>query len=280
MKKGPEGFEHLGEMDLGKLPEYWAKSLKIADHIETIEARWGRDAGLTDRKFDEAQPAGHRCYFAAYGYLQSGAEHIDALRGLLTLHGATPRAPWTLLRSIYEAGFWSCWLLEPDQGLERRRRGLRVEARSWKERKNFYDTFLRTDLAKRDEVRLDHAKDLEAYKKDAKDLTMSWDTVLQKVNVVAALEELQVVKAMEPLMQAGTIAMWRSLSGMQHNLIYALVMSSDRRHEQKIHGGVRAQLSINDERFQVATMAAMQLFVAGQNLYVTRSSRVAPPATS
>lgn len=138
----PRGMHRMGEMDLGSVPSQWERIFALADDVERCEAPRS-DLGFTARKYDESQPAGHRGYILAYGHIQAGLEHIDALRGLLQHHGATPRAPWTLMRAIFEAGFWTTWLMEPVDGLVRRQRGLRLEVRGMVERTNFYDDFLR-----------------------------------------------------------------------------------------------------------------------------------------
>jgi len=93
---------------------------------------------LTARKIDQAQPAGHRGYMLANAHIGSGLEHIATLRHLFVEYGVTPRVPWTLLRSVYEAGFWSTWILEPRDGAARRLRGLRAEVRGMRERREFY----------------------------------------------------------------------------------------------------------------------------------------------
>src|SRR5689334_1447116 len=115
-------MENMGSLDMGETERHWNAIFEIAERLDDAEDK--ADVGLTARKFDEAQPAGHRAYMLASGHILTGLEHIDALRSLITSFGATPRAPWTLLRAVFEAGFWSTWLMEPDDGLTRRQRGL------------------------------------------------------------------------------------------------------------------------------------------------------------
>lgn len=89
-------------------------------------------------RIDERQTAGRRVYMGAQRCLSSAWDNHDALLALLRHHGATQFAPWNLLRPTFEASFYALWLLDPDDSLERRRRGLRFEWLDELEHRTYY----------------------------------------------------------------------------------------------------------------------------------------------
>lgn len=260
-------------MDLGALPQQWEQMDLLAKRMQTVSKQPPHSAVLTDRRFDESQPAGHRGWINAHAYIQGGMEHLDALRFMLSNFGATPRVPWTILRSVFESGFWAAWLLDPDDGLERRRRGLRLEVRGSIERKNVYDAHLKHDPHERDRVASGHLLDETTYRREATQLGMTWEATKRKITTVDELPKLSAVAALgsdsDPM-----IGIWRSLSGLQHGYAYALVMNSTRVGEQRtILGGAEQTLTISDHAFQAQGVAANHLMVSAMNLYIRRSTR-------
>ena len=256
----PHGMQSMGEMDLGEVPRQWDQILSLAPQLEQIDR-----SGSTGRPADSPQarrgqsrrpPRLYQRHDADHLY---GVEHIEALIGLLTKHGATPRAPWTLMRPVFEAGFWATWLLEPAEGLERRKRGLRIEVRSMLARTAYYEDMLRTQPRQRDNLAADHLKDERVYRAEADALGLTWSQAKDKTrsNVVDELSKLLVVRNMDPDVRGPIVAAWRVLSGLQHGYAYALVSSSTKHEAEQILGGEERQLlSISDTNFQAFATAS------------------------
>jgi hypothetical protein len=254
------------------MPQHWppgdplgtfeaTELFRQCDQVRELEAELQRveastDLGFTARKFDEAKTAGHRPYILAGSHIGNGIEHIEVLRQLFLGPGITPRAPWTLLRSVFESGFWAAWVLEPEDSLERRRRGLCGEVRSLVERNNFYTAFLKYQPKERDAIAADHLKDEQVFRRE-----------------VDELGRLRSIADMEPEVRAATNAMWRSLSGMQHGHAYAVVLNSEVHDSVPIQGGARQTLTIKDEMFVAAAGAANILMAAAISLYIRRATR-------
>lgn len=109
-------------MDLGNLHIYWQaidQEFKALDALPSLEGR----RLLSARAFDQAQVAGPRTYMEVTRYLGVARDNHLALLALLKHHGATLWAPWSLLRPTFETSFYAAWLLDPDDGRERRTRG-------------------------------------------------------------------------------------------------------------------------------------------------------------
>jgi hypothetical protein len=261
----------MGELDLGEVPRQWDVIFRLADEVDQCEQ--SVDQGLTARKFDQSHNGGHRGYILASGHIQSGLEHIEAMRSLLEHHGATPRAPWTLLRAVFESGFWATWLMEPTDGLVRRRRGLQLEVRGMVERTNFYDDFLRADPTERARVAAGHANHEKTYRAEATALGLEWGQAKNRIVLLDELKKLWLVRNLETELQGPTLAIWRSLSGMQHGYTYALLLHSDTDSEQPILGGQLARLTIKDSAFQALASSANLMLIEGMNLYLRRSRR-------
>lgn len=265
--------DDFGTLDLSSLIPQW-QALEAAE-LRVTEWERRRDTGLlTARKLDHGHPAGHRGYIAAYGYISSGMEHVGALQTLMATH-VTPRAPWTLLRSVFEAGFWAAWLLDPDDGPTRRRRGLQVEVQGMKQRKAFYDTALGHSSKDHAVATADHAGHFRTYRDEADKLGIKWEALNNRINVANELPKLRVVRLMEAPLQAAVAATWRSLSGMQHGYAYALVINSDGHAlgARDVQGGRMQTFTINDDAFLSSAAAANHLLRTGMDLFVERCSR-------
>lgn len=272
MTRDDDGPASYGHLDLSGVIQQWDGLRKFErELLKPADQR--TDLGLTARKFDEAQPAGHRVYIGAGSQISNGLEHIDALQTLLQ-HSATPRAPWTLLRSVYEAGFWACWLLEPNDGQTRRRRGLHAEVQSMKQRAAFYATFLRYKSEEPAKATRDHPRHEQTYRAECASLGLPWSLVSNKINVIDELDKLRYVQGLEKDIRAALQATWRSLSGMQHGHAYALMINSDMQPGvTKIAGGALGTITIKDEAFVAAVSAANMLLLESMKLYVLRCTR-------
>jgi len=88
---------------------------------------WKTNRVLSARAFDEARPAGRRTYMEVTRYLGVARDNHEALLAVLEHHGATLWAPWSLLRPTFETALLAAWILDPEDGRERRARGLRCE---------------------------------------------------------------------------------------------------------------------------------------------------------
>jgi hypothetical protein len=263
----------MGTFDASAFVKQWDQVRAMAQLVDSVDKK-GPGQDLTARRFDEAQPAGHRPYMVASGYIAAAVEHVEVLREMVLNQHLTPRAPWTLLRSVFEAGFWSTWVLEPDDGLERRRRGLRVEVRGMAERTAFYDSLLMYDPQKRAEVATGHAEHERSYRAEAEQLDLPWKHAKNRIVLFDELKKLREVSEMEPGVRAATYAMWRSLSGLQHGYPYAVMLHSQIHNMKAITGGERATITINESHFLAAATAAHSLLVSGMNRYIRLSTRV------
>lgn len=127
-------------MDLANLAEYWQIIDVEFDAIDRLPSLAATHT-LSARAFDEAQVAGHRPYIEATRYLGVARDNHDALLAVLKHHGATVWAPWSLLRPTFESAFLAAWVLDPDDGRERRARGLRCEVLDTYEQKHHRAAF-------------------------------------------------------------------------------------------------------------------------------------------
>lgn len=263
----------VGNLDLSVLGKQWAALDTFEQVIERTERQFETSRLLTARKIDEGQVAGHRPYIAARAHLDGGMEHVHALQDLFEHVGASPRAPWTLLRSVFEAGFWATWILEPHDGELRRQRGLRVEARGLAERDNYYRALLINEPEALAVLEPEHAEQTRKLRDEASRLGLSWSKAKDRINVVFELERLETLRT-DPELRGPILGIWRSLSGMQHGYAYALMANSDMTDETPILGGARGTVSINDDAFIMAASGAHRLLLAGMTLLIERMTRL------
>lgn len=251
-------------MDLGDLPAYWQRVDQLFKSVDLLPANHHSPA-LTARKFDEAQPAGPRTYMAVQRYLSVAEDNHRALISLLTHYGAGPNAPWSLLRPMFECAFIACWILDPEEGRERRRRGLRVEARDHIEQRNHMRSYehlpevreLVAELLDRGKTNVE-----SVYRREADQLGIKWDRATQRVNVVQELPKLAMFKHDDPVIPATMVATWRMLSGYEHGLGYAMMAGSDLSGRTEVPGGFQVVLTVNDNAFVTASKATLMLLAA------------------
>ncbi|GAA2114871.1 hypothetical protein [Nocardioides bigeumensis] len=259
-----------GVLDLDNLPDYWELLDRRFAVIEALPDV-AKTPRLTARRFDEAQTAGHRTYFAATRYLGVAMDNHRALVGLMKHVGAGYVAPWSLLRPLFEAAFFACWILDPETGLDRRRRGLRCEVNDERERKNHLEAFkgvpqvsraITDELAERDRTVG------RTYRAEAKELGLPWSRAGERVNVVRELSTLRFVRTSnDPVMLAMLVSTWRMLSGIEHGLGYALLRASKATTEAVVPGGFVTRLTIDDTAFVTAWKStAYLLLVAFERL--------------
>jgi hypothetical protein len=264
-------YVSLGKFELGERPRKWALIDQLAAKVARLSEA-SPDRGLTARKFDLAQPAGHRVYIGAYSQLQSGWEHVEALRQLLQAQGSMPRAPWTLTRSIFESGFWATWILDPVDGLDRRRRALRMEVADHKQSKAFHRCFVMTS-EERARMLEGEAKAEQSYRSDAAAVGLEWSLAGSRPNLIDELHRLNELRSMGRESEDVVEGVWRALSGMQHGFAYALLAGSDAKPIVQIPGGQKMQVSSRDETFQTMNTVACMLLMIGMNQFVRRCER-------
>lgn len=248
-------------LNLQNLHAYW-------EAIDAAYARLGRlpdptrSPVLTSRKIDLAQPAGPRTYITAERYIGVAMDNHRALLALMKHHGVTPSAPWSLMRPIFECGFFASWILDPDDGLHRRHRGLRCDVQDEIQQRKHLQTFSAVpEVAKgvADALAARRAGPEAVYRREASDLGMKWETVTRRVIVVDELKKLSFVRTTgSPEFMEAT---WRMLSGYEHGLAWSMLRGSDMSSEIKVEGGYEVILTINDDAFVAASKCALALLL-------------------
>ncbi len=190
------GLVPTGEtLDLGTLPLYWRHVDELFEQLQALPDLTGSRL-LSARAFDEAQPAGPRTYMEVQRFLSVAQDNHYALLALLTSHGATVWAPWSLLRPVFETAFLAAWILDPDDGRTRRIRGLRCEVRDAYEQRKHLNTFAELPEVTEQMAVLRARTDAGAfatYRREAAELSVGWDT-LQKVDMTRELPRLTAAK--------------------------------------------------------------------------------------
>lgn len=263
----------VGKLELGRFPETWHYLEELQRVAESLDKRYAKDVGLCARKIDEAQPAGRRVYASAWQQLGAGMEHLQTLRHVLVQLGATPRTPWVLVRAMFEAGFWATWLLEPDDGMARRRRGLRFEVRAAADRETWLDSLLKQQPNERDELRRHHETHERNFRSEAEALGLSWAQARQRINVTEELPKLTAVRRLGTELDGAALAQWRGLSGLSHGSAYTMAFMSDMSNERRTPGGAEATFTINDAAFEGAAQTANLLLIEGFGLLIRRMER-------
>jgi hypothetical protein len=259
------------KMNLGNLPDYWRL---VGQEFKTLEGLPSLDANrlLSARAFDESQVAGPRTYMGAERYLNVARDNHEALLALLKHHGATLWAPWSLLRPAFETSFFAAWILDPEDGRERRARGLRCELIDFYEQRKHRAAFgVFPEVRKLLEASDEEAERgrLNVYRTEAAALGRSFDKLHQKINVTAELPKLSFVKTqhqLAPFLEAT----WRQLSGFEHGFGWALLSGTDRKVEAHVPGGATLELVINDDVFVNAAKSTYFLLVSACRLFARR----------
>lgn len=214
-------------MDLSELQRLWGLVERRWQEAEALRDSPG-GALLTARKLDEGSPGGTRLYITAMRLLGVARENMEALFSLLgTQRGATPAAPYNLIRPAFEASFHAAWLLDPERGANRRARGLQLEVLDQKARYNVISEFRNSpdlvDFFKA--ATKEHAEGEQALRNEASALGVAWNDVTQQVNVRDAVGNLRLAQDAE--IPSLLRAQWRTLSGYQHGQGSALFDNSE-----------------------------------------------------
>lgn len=254
-------------MDLDNLDVYWQlidQEFKAIDGLPSLEGH----RLLSARAFDESQVAGHRPYIEAIRYLGVARDNHLALLALLQHRGATLWAPWSLLRPSFETSFYAAWILDPEDGRERRTRGLRCEILDSFEMRRHRAALKALpqvrQLIEQDEQKFERGS-LKTYKEEAAKLGHPWDKIRQKVNVVDELPKLNFVKGQRsfaPLLEAT----WRQLSGFEHGLGWALMSGSHFKVVGETPGGMSMEAVMKDDAFVMAAKSTYFLLLSACQL--------------
>jgi hypothetical protein len=272
-----------GLLDLGDVPRMADVLHGRIEHLNRIEAEHRREHyRLTQRLFDEARPAGLRTYIHAFQGIKTAWENYSAVFGLLQgPHGATPIAPYNLVRPAFEAAFYALWALEPEDGSERCLRGLRLTVEDNRQRSGWIEELIKIPElteAERQHMREPVAKANNVYQREAEALRVNWPKqVKQKLNVEQAIPKLQhIVDLADPLILHTTVAAWRQLSGYQHGHVYALVGGSDLSREFEIPGGALVRVTMRDQDFTLAMQHAALMQLWAVETYIARTTMQSP----
>lgn len=262
----PDGF-----LELGDLPGRWAQCEKVKRLSRREAEAWDKRI-VSPRQLDEGQVGGHRVYAAAERYLTIADENHDALMSLLEHFGATPTAPWNLLRPTFEASFYALWLLRPDESLERRRRGVQLE---WldDEAARKYQAAALSDASVLAELGLegvapvgaDDRDNTQIYAGEADRLGLTYRAtdkrgkrVRPEPHRVVVENELASV-APDATVALGLRTTWKTLSGIQHAEGSAMLRVSHSSPRGTYPGGQRVLLTTKDAAFYTASISTTLL---------------------
>jgi hypothetical protein len=267
-----------GEMDLTQVVQAWGTvRARLIPRLDAADEAYARErTALSARRFDESQPGGERTYIQAASLIRVALDNLDALDHLVRTRGATIWAPWNLLRAVFEPSAWANWLLDPEDGLERRRRGIRRAVLDQREWRNFAAEFTTRDPQRFAEMTERDTAITSIYRDEAAACGMPWDAAGRKLNLVDELPRLGSVRKTFDVSDHDprvVVGLWRSLSGMAHGFPYAAQSNSQTLASIDIPGGQRVTYSINDTSFQVHALAATGLLVDAVALYIRRTER-------
>jgi hypothetical protein len=270
----PDAFQTGEALELGNLPAYWDQIELLYREILRIQDGPTDSTALTARAFDHSQPAGHRAYMGASRYLMAAMDNTRALPRLLTSHGASLWAPWSLLRPTFECAFWAAWIMDPDDGVTRRRRGLQSEILDAKAQDAHLREFGKIPVIAKEvgeELNRRQLGKFKAYRDEADQLGVKWEIINQKVNVTDELPKLSFVDHQnDPAFSAFTVAMWRLLSGFEHGTGWALVRGAKSVTRAKVPGGELVEFVMKDDDFVNAGKVCYFMLISACRTYLRR----------
>jgi hypothetical protein len=207
-------------------------------------------------------------------YLGAAMDNNRALPRLLNTHGASLWAPWSLLRPTFECAFWAAWILDPDDGAMRRRRGLQCEILDAKEQDAHLREFGKIPvIAKEVREELDQRQlgKFKTYRKEAQELGIAWEVINRKVSVTHELPKLSFIEDQtDPSIAAFTVAMWRLLSGFEHGTGWALVHGAKRVSRAQVSGSELVEFVMKDDDFVTAAKACYFVLIRACRTYRRR----------
>jgi hypothetical protein len=172
-------------------------------------------------------------------------------------------------------------VLDPEDSVERRRRGLRLEYLDEVEHRRYYDEVLkmRTEAtpeeiaAAREDLNARRVENDASYRHDAEALGMTYPpTGVIVLDHIGTLSHLQDTPDGDVLLRTT----WRALSGHQHGRGSAMLRAGDKTNTAPIHGGMSAIVSVNDEAFLTAAHVTTSMHIGAVELLLRRSRAAAP----
>ena len=230
---------------------------------------------MTARLADQSQPGGHHTYIVARQLITIAMDHHRALLAVMS-QSASPCAAWTLLRSVFESSALASWVLDPTDGLERRRRAQRRTCLDFQQQRNYQAALRLTMTAPEaasvaEEVRV--AKQLRA---EAEELGLSWRQATGDVNLIAELAELTAVRnalGTDAAQAPRLAALWRGMSGHARGYSYTARVDLDVRWSMSLTGGAQPPATLDPEVFTAHGNVTGMLLLSAIQLYVQRSRR-------
>lgn len=189
-----------GSLDLGNIDEVRANLDKMHSiMIEADHEHLSRQLHFTERLMDEQKPGGKRAYILAHQLIGTAVENWDAVFFLLRgAEGATPVAPFDLIRPAFEAAFHALWILDAHDPNQRCMRGLRMAHEDNKQKKNWWLEVQKLPFLtpeQREEGRASVARAETAYRQVAIALGVQWSKVTVPLDSPRELANLSFVKS-------------------------------------------------------------------------------------
>lgn len=228
---------------------------------------------------DESQPSGNRTYITAQRLLSRAHENHNAFLDHVNSVGFSTHAPFNLLRPVMECSLWALWLLDPEEGLERRRRGLKLDIDDHRQEVAYLQQLGRMSgvgRSFREAAARRAASVVPIYTGEAEALETSFaDLKNQRLNLVDSISEIRWLTSRYDKDTTHLFAAeWRRLSGYEHGRAWVSVHGSDQEVIAKVPGGVELHLTASDQSIQLATSSANLCLLEAARLYTRRSSRV------
>lgn len=271
----------VGETKLGNLPMVWQSLDLMYQQVNEVNNSHRRGSLFSDRRFDETTATGRRTYISAFGFIAAARDSNRALVKMLQLDGIRPFSTWSAIRPAFECSFYAAWMLEPDNGQTRLKRGLRIainEHKSHAQRRKLQKEIAlawgdipadHPDLLRVAELNREHEA---LYTAEANSLGLSYKQAGANVNIVDELPKLSFGDLTDEWVPQWMTLIWRELSAATHGDQGALVGLSDRRKEFEIPGGQHALLSPNDDSLMGALYASVGMQRRAMELFILRSS--------
>ena len=177
-------------LDLGNLPQINQVLDQRMHQLQRAEEHHhGRTAQFSDRLFDEAKPAGNRTYILANQLIEVAVENYHAVFALIQ-KGATPWAPYNLIRPAFEAAFYALWILEPQDSVQRLLRGLRVAVEDNRQSENWIRELIKIPNLTEDQrqsMQSPISRSSTSFRRDAEGIGVKWAQASQRITLIDEL---------------------------------------------------------------------------------------------
>lgn len=248
------------------------------------EQHRGRPLDFTERLMDEQKPGGVRAYIHTGQLIDTAWENYASVFSLLAgAEGATPVAPYNLVRPAFEAAFHALWILDPYDPKERCLRGLRIAHEDNRQKTNWLEELVKIPFlttVQRDQM-FDSVRSASAvYRREAEELGVRWPMVTQSMSTLHELARLSDVRNdPEGVVGPTILAAWRQLSGYQHGHVYAVLSGSSHEVVANISGGVTGRVTIDDSAFGTSLQVPALMQVWAMSAYIGRCQRPSRPSS-